>query len=171
VTRGSSASSTVTVSTSNNYSGKVTLSCSLTGSPTGAVQVPTCSAANASVTLSSGTTSGTANVTVSTTAATASMAKPKIGGWAEAGGGAVLALLMFFGIPARRRSWRAMLSVLALVAVLGSLAACGGGGGTSGGGGGSPGTTSGTYTFTVTGTGSPAVSPAPTAATFTLTVN
>jgi hypothetical protein len=94
-----------------------------------------------------------------------------LGGWAGAGGGAVLALLAFFGIPARRRSWRSMLGMLALFAVLGSLAACGGGGGSSsGGGGGSSGTTAGTYTFTVTGTGSPAVSPAPTA-TITLTVN
>jgi hypothetical protein len=49
------------------------------------------------------------------------------------------------------------------MAALGSLAACGGGGGSSGGGGtGNPGTTAGTYTFTVTGVGSPAVTPAPT---------
>ncbi len=171
VTRGSSATATLTVSATDGYAGTVTLSCSLTGSPTGATEVPTCSAANATVTLSSGTTSGTATVTVSTTAATASMAKPKIGGWSEAGGGAVLALLMFFGIPARRRSWRAMLGVMALIALLGSLSACGGGGGGTGGGSTkTPGTTPGTYTFTVTGTGSPAVSPAPSSATFQVSV-
>jgi hypothetical protein len=65
-----------------------------------------------------------------------------------------------FGIPARRRSWRAMLGALALMAVISSLSACGG----------KSGTTPGAYTFTVTGTGSPAVSPTPTA-TITVTVN
>ena len=108
---------------------------------------------------------------VTTTAAVATLVKPKVGGWANLEGGAVLALLVLFGIPARRRSWRAMLGVLALMVALGSLAACGGGGGSSsGGGGGTPGTTSGVYTFTVTGTGNPAVTPAPTQ-TFTVTVN
>jgi hypothetical protein len=93
-------------------------------------------------------------------------------GWAGAGGGAVLALLVFLGIPARRRSWRQMMGVLALMAALGSLAACGGGNSVSGGGGGGgiSGTTLGSYTFTVTGTGSPAVSPIP-STTFTVTVN
>jgi len=87
-------------------------------------------------------------------------------------GSAVLAILVLFGIPARRRAWRAMLGVLALMAALGSLAACGGGGSGSGGSGGSgnAGTTAGTYTFTVTGVGSPALTPAPTA-TFTVIVN
>ena len=109
---------------------------------------------------------------VTTTAAVATLVKPKVGGSANFEGGAVLALLVLFGIPARRRSWRAMLGVLALMVALGSLAACGGGGGSSGGGGGggTPGTTSGAYTFTVTGTGNPAVTPAPTQ-TFTVTVN
>jgi trimeric autotransporter adhesin len=82
-------------------------------------------------------------VNVTTTAAVATMVKPKVGGWANFEGGAVLALLVLFGIPARRRSWRAMLGVLALMVALGGLAACGGGGGSSsgGGGGGTPGTT------------------------------
>jgi hypothetical protein len=99
------------------------------------------------------------------------MKRPRIGGWAEAGSGAALALLVFFGIPARRRGWRAMLGALLLLATLGSLAACGGGSGSSsGGGGGNSGTTTGSYTFTVTGTGSDPAKTAETA-TFTLTVN
>ena len=85
-----------------------------------------------------------------------------------AGGGALLAMLVFFGIPARRRSWRAMLGMVMLLAALGGLASCGGGGG--GGGGGTAGTTTGTYTFTVTGTGDPTQGTGNTA-TFTLTVN
>jgi glucan phosphoethanolaminetransferase (alkaline phosphatase superfamily) len=39
---------------------------------------------------------------------------------------AVLALLIFFGIPAWRRSWRNMLGLVILMAMLGSLVACGG---------------------------------------------
>jgi len=118
---------------------------------------------------------GTATATVLTTAATAELVYPKIHGkgrgWAGAGGGAVLAFLVFLGIPARRRSWRSMLGILVLMITLGSLAACGGGGG--GGGSSSTGTTGtplGSYTFTVIGVGSPSVSPVP-STTFTVTVN
>jgi ABC-type glycerol-3-phosphate transport system substrate-binding protein len=62
---------------------------------------------------------------------------------------------MMFGIPARRRAWRSMLGMLALIAVLGGLAACGGGSSGGGGGGGQsdPGTLAGNYTFTVVATG------------------
>jgi hypothetical protein len=166
---GSSATSTITVSSTTGYAGTVTLTCALTSSPAGATDLPACSAlaGNSTVTLSSATTTGNGTVTVTTTAATAKLAKPRIGGWA--GGGAVLAFLVFLGIPARRRSWHATLGVLALMFTLGSLAACGGGGG-GGGGNKNPGTTAGNYTFTVTGTGNPAVSPAATT-TFIVTVN
>jgi subtilase family serine protease len=170
---GASATSTVTVSTSTGYAGAVTLTCALTSSPTGATDLPTCSGASSAVNLSSGTTSGTATVTVNTTAASSSaLAWPRLGkgrGWTGGGAGALLAFLVFMGIPARRRSWRSMLGVLVAMVVLGSLAGCGG---SSGGGGGqsNPGTTAGAYTFTVTGTGSPSVTPAPTT-TFIVTVN
>jgi hypothetical protein len=84
----------------------------------------------------------------------------------------VLALLVFLGIPARRRTWRNLLGFVIVMATLGAFAACGGGGSGGGGGGnpGNPGTTAGNYTFTVTGAGTPGVSPAPTA-TVKLTVN
>jgi hypothetical protein len=101
------------------------------------------------------------------------MQKPPIGGCAE-GSGAVLALLVFLGIPARRRGWRAMLGMVVLLLALGCFSACGGGGGGStgggGGGGGSTGTTSGNYTITVRGAGNDAASTAATT-TFTVTVN
>jgi hypothetical protein len=70
-----------------------------------------------------------------------------------AGGGAVLACVLLFGIPARRRSWRTMLGMMALLAALsGGVLSCGGGG--SGGTCTSinPGTTTGAYIITVTGT-------------------
>jgi hypothetical protein len=47
-------------------------------------------------------------------------------------GSAVLACLLFFSIPARRRSWRAALGMLVLlIALAGGVCACGGGGGGS----------------------------------------
>jgi len=94
-------------------------------------------------------------LTVSTTAATTSgLVVPRVGngkGWLGAGSGAALALLLFFGIPARRRSWRSMLGIIVAMAVIGALSSCGGSGGGGGGGQTIPGTTAGTYTVTVTG--------------------
>jgi hypothetical protein len=109
-------------------------------------------------------------LTITTTAATsAALAYPKRPGapW-YAAGGATLACILLFGIPARRRSWRTMLGMLMfLVALTGGVLACGGGGGSGGGGGGTsnPGTTAGTYTVTVTGTSGT------TTATGTVTLN
>ena len=175
---GASATSTVTVSSSTLYSGTVTLTCLLTNSPPGAAYAPSCSfMTGSSVVMSSGTPAPTTSmITINTTAASAALAYPKLPGRGQgngrglsgAGGGAVLAFLLFLGIPARRRSWRSMLGVLVMMAALGSLAACGGGS-TNSGSTGTPGTSAGTYTFTVTGTGNPTVTPAPTT-TFTVTV-
>jgi hypothetical protein len=70
--------------------------------------------------------------------------------------GTALACILLLCIPARRRSWRAMLGMIALLFILASgVVACGGGGsggGGGGGGGGNPGTTAGSYVITVTGT-------------------
>jgi subtilase family serine protease len=181
ISPGSTATSTVTVASTTGYAGTATISCALTASPTGATDVPTCTGGAGTVTLSSSATTGTTTVTVSTTGATAELVYPRIGGkgkgWAGAGGGAILALLALLWIPARRRNLLSMLGVVILMAALGSMAACGGGGsggsvggGGGGGGGGSTGTTAGSYTFTVTATGSPAQASGNTT-TFTLTVN
>jgi len=180
ISPGGSASSTVTVTGSGGYAGSVTLTCALTSGPSNqSGDAPTCAISSGSpVSLSSTNTIGTANATVSTTAATASLIRPSSGrgsGWLGAGSGATLALLLFFGIPARRRNWRSMLGLLIALAFVGALSSCGGGssgGGGGGGGGGptNPGTAAGTYTFTVTATGNPAVTPVPTG-TFTVSVN
>jgi subtilase family serine protease len=178
ISPGGTAVSTVTVTAEGGYAGTVTLSCALTTYPTGATDLPSCSGGSTTVTLSSGTTSGQATVTVSTTAATTgALVYPKKPGQGSglwgAGGGAVLALVAFVGIPARRRSWRSMLGVLVAMAALGGLSACNSGAGTSGSSGSSgtssAGTTAGTYTFTVTGTGNDAASTKATT-TFTVTV-
>lgn len=160
VAAGTNATSTVTVSSANGYAGTVSITCALTSSPANAQDTPSCSSGATTVTLSSGTTSGTTTVTVNSTAATAENRRD----WS--GGATVLALLVLLGIPARRRSWRSMLCILALIAAVGTFTGCVG---NYPPGHGNSGTTSGTYTFTVTGTGQPAVTPVP-STTFTLTI-
>jgi hypothetical protein len=144
--------STVTV-TPSNFTGTVTLTCSV--APTTETDTPTCT--GSTVTISSSSTAETGTITINTTAPTTStLVSPKVPGksrgWIGAGSGAVLAFLVFLGIPARRRSWRKMLGMLILLVVLGTVSACGGGGSSTGtttvGG-----TTPGTYTVTVTGKG------------------
>ncbi len=177
---GASTTSTITATAAGGYAGTVSLSCALTTSPGGATDLPSCTVTSGSpVTLSAGTTSGTATVTVTTTPPTmATLIRPGVGhgrGWPLLSG-AALALLVFLGVPARRRSWWAMPGFTVILVALASFSACGGGSINSGGGGGggggnsNPGTTTGTYIFTVTGTGNPAVSPAPTI-TFAVMVN
>ncbi|HVU48586.1 MAG TPA: Ig-like domain repeat protein, partial [Terracidiphilus sp.] len=174
INRGTTATSTITGQTSSTgYAGTVTLnSCTLTSSTVTNPNLPPTCTVSGTITYASGTASGSGTATVSTTAATAELIRPGMGGkgWLGAGSGMVLAFLMFFGIPARRRSWRALLGLLVVMIALGSLSACGGGGGGGGGGTSNPGTSSGNYTFTVSGTSNPSVSPAPTT-TFTVTVN
>jgi hypothetical protein len=140
--------STITVTPSNGFTGTVTLTCAIT--PTAANDPASCSIP-ASVTIS-GTTAQTATLTVYTTGATAYNQPMKLL-WPSAGG-AVLALVFFFGIPARRRSWRTMLGMMVLlVIVAGGMLACGGPKiNSGGGGGGNSGTTPGSYIITVTGT-------------------
>jgi hypothetical protein len=174
INRGSTATSTITgTASSNSYTGSVTATgCSLTAAPTGAAYTPYCNATG-TITYTAGTPSGSITATVTTTAASAELVYPKLGngkGWLGAGSGALLALLVFFGVPARRRSWRAILGMVFLLAALASLSACGGGGASGGGSSGIPGTTSGAYTFTLTGTGTDILKTTATT-TFIVTVN
>jgi trimeric autotransporter adhesin len=191
ISPGASVNSTITATGAGGYAGSVSLSCALTTSPIGATGPPSCTVTFGSpITLSAGAATGTAIVTVTTSAPTSgALIRPRLGNGRSLTGrdlmspapaslaGAVLALLVFLGIPARQRGWRSMLGLVILLAALGGLSACGGasvnsgGGGGGGGGGNNAGTTAGTYTFTVSGTGNPAVSPAPSPATFTVTVN
>lgn len=142
----------ISVAPVNGFTGAVNLSCSLTNWPTNAVDLPTCSIT--SLVTITGPAAATATLTVLTTApSTASLKLPR-GGSFLAKGGSIFALLVFLGIPARRRGWRGLLA-MGIVAILASaVIACGGGGGSGGGSGGgtshtNPGTTPGTYTFTI----------------------
>lgn len=149
--------STVTVTPVNGFTGNVYLSCALTTSPQGAVDPPTCSISSPANII--GAAAVTATMTISSTATGSSgLVNPiprgplpfqNVPGWLAVCAAAAATLLLL-GIrgPGRRR-WRRV-SLVFLLAVLGSLAACGGGSGNSG----PPpnlGTTPGTYTFTTTG--------------------
>jgi hypothetical protein len=117
-----------------------------------------------------GTNSGTATLTISTTAATSALLyNPEHHGFPwHTEGGAALACILLIGIPARRRRWRTMLGMLALLVTLsGGVLACGGGGcgGIGTGANNNPGTTAGAYTITVSGTSGT------TTATGTVTLN
>jgi hypothetical protein len=172
ISPGASGTSQITVSSTTGYAGTVSLSCAVTASPTGATDLPTCTGGQ-TVTLSSGSASGTATVTVNTTGASiGALSRPKAGkgrGLNGYSGGAILALAVLLGIPAQRRKLRSFLVVLFALAALGGIVACGGTSSnvqtqTN------PGTTAGTYTITVTGTGNDANKTTATG-TFTLTVN
>jgi N-acetylneuraminic acid mutarotase len=170
VAPGGIGTSTITINSSNGYAGTVTLSCAVTTTPTAAADLPTCSVSQP-VTLSSSAPNGTATATVNTTApSSSSLARPRGKGWTGVTGeGAVLALLLSFGIPKRQRRWRSMLGAVVLIAVLGTLTGCNAGTGGSGNPP-NPGTTAGPYTITLKGMGSDSASTTATAS-FTVTVN
>lgn len=143
--------STITFTPSNGFTGAVNLSCSLTSSPAGAVDVPSCSIPS-SVNIT-GTAAATATLTVTTTAPSSAALERPLTRFFFAGGGAILAAVFFFGIPARRRAWRTLLMALAAIVIASATIGCGGGGGSGSGAGGggqtNPGTTPGAYTITV----------------------
>jgi subtilase family serine protease len=177
VAPGASATGTLSLATSNIYSGTFNLTCALTSSPSGAQSVPTCAVSPSSLEFSSGGTQKS-TVTVSTTAGTSANLEYPGGSklWGLGGGGTVLAVILMCGIPSRRRRWASMLILFWAIAMVGVIG-CGGGGSsgsggsTSGGssGGGTPSTTAGTYTFTLTATGAGGTNTA-TSTTFTFTV-
>jgi subtilase family serine protease len=153
---GALAMSTVTVTGTGGYTGAVTLSCLLTSSPAGATALPTCSAGSP-VSLSSTVTTGTASISVNTTAPTSAELQPESFGnskWFKtAGGTAVLALMLFF-IPRSTRKWRHMVAACMLAAAIGfaaigcgSSSASNSGNTGTGGGGGTPSKTTPTVTI------------------------
>ena len=99
-----------------------------------------------------GSSAGTAILTITTSAATSgALAYPRrraVGLYTAGGTG--LAFVLLIGIPARGRSRQTRLGILIFLLIfIGGFIACGSGGRS---GGGNPGTTPGAYTVTVTGT-------------------
>jgi hypothetical protein len=87
---------------------------------------------------------------VSTTAPTSGALAYPLRNLFEAAGGTALACILIFTVPARRKSWRAILGLMILSIIVSTAISCGGGShhNTSGG------TTAGSYVFTVTGSAS-----------------
>jgi hypothetical protein len=151
VSAGQTATYSLTLSPINGFAENISLSCS------GAPANSKCTISPSSLTLD-GTHSGTATVTVKTSAHSANVQSSSIEGTGFTSGGTVdpkrgfgtvfaLAAL-FFAIPmtpARPRTKALGVTTLLLIGSL--LIACGGGG--SGGGGGGGGTPSGNYTISV----------------------
>ena len=148
---GESANSTLTITALSGFSGSVTLTCSVTPSPT---RAPTCLLNPASVTASPA--GATSTLTVSTTAPqSASVVRPH----ASRQQGPIYALLLpmasyvflGFGLNRRRKRMLVLLACL-FVAALVFLVGCGGGSSSSPAPTATPGTPAGTYTVTITGT-------------------
>lgn len=159
ITAGSTTgnTSTITVTPTNSFTGSVTLTAALASSPSGAVHPPTFTFTTNPVSLASPTTAVPTTITIATTASqtTSCVAVNQTPGgipW-YAKGGAVLACVLLFGIAPKRRKVRAMLGAFMLLVILaGGVMACGGGKSSSCTPTTTPGTTAGSYTFTVTGT-------------------
>jgi len=157
VTKGATTGnvSTLTATGAGGYQGAIALTCSVSAI-TGGTHKPGCSVTGSPINLTPTTTSGTATVTLSTTAAASNAVRGRIRagliGKGRTGLGLAFACLLLVAIPARRRSWKSILGVLVVMAGLGVLSGCGGGSSTpppppppA-----DPGTTSGTYTVTIT---------------------
>jgi hypothetical protein len=160
VSPGSSGSSTVTLTADNGYSSAVNMTCSVSGSGS---PLPACSASSFSTNPVTPTSSGaTTTLTITTTGASAATFVPRNIFYAM--GLPILGLSlvgMSFGSSGSRR--KKLLGFLMIATVMGTLSlmpACGGGSGGGGGGGGGGGctgcTTAGSYTVTITGTGTDA---------------
>ena len=88
--------------------------------------------------------------------------------WTLSGGAAAMACVLFLAIPARRRSWRALLGLIVFACMMSSVIACGGGSSNSGGGGGGGG--GGTTSITAAYAGDANYSSSTSAAVTTITV-
>jgi len=145
--------STITVTPAGGFIGSVALTASITSSPYDAQYPPTLSFGSSSPVSITGSSAGTATLTISTTAAVSSAlaeSSQSTAPWYLAANLA-LAFAACFGRPAWRRRCPRLLGMIALSVLLaGGLSACGnkvGSAGTTG-----PGTTPGNYTVTITGT-------------------
>ena len=146
--------STITVAPFGGFTGAVYLSCALSSSPTGAVHPPTCSVPSNSLN-TTGTNSVTAAMTINSTAPSSALLYPLPPGqgWFAAEAITGVLLLFPFWMSLRRRHWRlAAASFLVLLCIAGGLVGCGGGSTkTPPPPPVNPGTTPGSYTFTVSG--------------------
>ena len=148
--------SMITVTPGNGFTGAVYLSCALTSSPTGAVHLPTCSVPSNSVNITD-TNAVAATMTINSTAPSSSASSLPLRIWPllnekdslSSATGALAASFLLLGLVAWRRNRRIAATVLFVLVVFGTLVACGGGSTVTPPPPPIPGTTAGTYMFTV----------------------
>ncbi len=165
---GQSGTCLITVTGVSGFSGAVALSCGLSTTPPSPTDVPGCalgapdsnftgSGSAGTITLSSTSETGTATITIGTTAASqlfGPMNRPHGPNWfllSEIA--AALVCLFLLSVTSRKR--RGIVTFAAVVFMAMAIATgCGssGGSGGGGGGGGNPGTTVGTYSYILTAT-------------------
>ncbi|MFL6302489.1 MAG: Ig-like domain repeat protein [Candidatus Sulfotelmatobacter sp.] len=150
---GTTSATPVSVGATGGFTGAVNLTCLVTGTRSSDINIPTCSFSPGKVTITN-SQDVQSMLTVTTTAAGTTAAADASGnrGWSVlhdvVRGGSMLACLLFFGWPGRRRSLT-MLSILLCGFALGGMMACGGSASASAPGAGSNaalGTTPDTYT-------------------------
>ena len=150
--------STIIITPSGGFSGIVTMSASITSSPSDAQDLPTFiwlpSDGQLNIT---GTAPQTATLVIVTTPPTVganTVPTSPLSGWKTAGGTA-LACILLFGIPARRRRYRSLCGMVLLATFAFGALGCTSNLRTAGdgvSGGHNAGTTSGNYTITVAAT-------------------
>jgi hypothetical protein len=143
ITEGSSGSNAITVSPSGGFTGNVALSCKVSGSSAGVG----CSVSPATVSIT-GTAAASTTLTITTTS-TSGAFYPKLKNLFPLGGGLSLAMVMLFGVPVGRRSWRSLLGLFVVLTVCLAGIGCGGSSSSSSSSSGSGGSAS--YFITVTG--------------------
>jgi hypothetical protein len=149
--RGANGISTITVTPTGGFSGTVAFSCAVTDSPSGAVDIPTCSPA-APVVISGGTAVTTSLIINTAAASTAALHNPMEQIF-TVGGSVGMAAMLFFGLPIHRRRWKTLLCLLLIAEFAGAAIGCGGGiaystAAPANPGTADPGTTAGSYTVT-----------------------
>ncbi len=157
--------STISVKPDAGFVGAVNLKCSLTSSPSGAMEPATCSIPSS--VLINGSSAVSATMTVSTTAPTSGGLSYPLRNLLQGASGTALACVFMLIGPARRKAWRGILCLLVFAMVGIALTGCGGGGGSHTTGG----TTPGTYVFTVSGSSSNSGGDANASTTVQVTVN
>ncbi len=159
IVQGASAIALDSNTTSTTSGGSITLTAtvqtdSLGVNPTGTVTfysgtkaLGTAVAVTGAVDPKTGLAGATATLTV-VGSGLAEVAYPAAAPWSLIGGGAALACVLFFGIPARRRSWSGLAALIAFAITVSAAIGCGSGGGNSGGGGGGGGGNGTSYSVT-----------------------
>ena len=146
--------SAIRITPAGGFTGKVTLTASLTSGPANAVAPPAFSFGATSPVNVTGTTPGSALLTISTTASspgTCSSGNSMGFPW-KTTGVASLACVLLFANPRRKPAWRTLASMLILLLCLAvGVTACSGGNGTACTNNPVAGTTAGAYTITITG--------------------